>query len=258
MASNKHIKQTPEERAEFLRARRRGFSGPLMFVVVIVAVIFVLSVFLRVSDVQVEGNVHYTDEEIIRAFEIEEGDNLFFFDRIAAAARAYSKLPYIKEVAIERKLPNKVLITVEESTALAYLELGDEQWTMDDTCKILGKATQSELSQLVPIVGIDPGTLLIGETLTTSDANTATVKFLADVLWQLEKRGLAPQTTQVDFSDPDSPAFSYGGRFTVVLGRNNALEHKFGMFVSVLEQLKAGDVGVIDVSDGTTAHFRPD
>ena len=44
MASNKHIKQTPEERAEFLRARRRGFSGPLMFVVVIVAVIFVMSV----------------------------------------------------------------------------------------------------------------------------------------------------------------------------------------------------------------------
>ena len=129
---------------------------------------------------------------------------------------------------------------------------------MDDTCKILGKAAEGELSQLVPIVGIDPGTLLIGETLTTSDANSATVKYLSDVLWQLEKRGLAPETNQVDFTDPDSPSFSYGGRFTVVLGRNNALEHKFGMFVSVLEQLKPGDVGTIDVSDGTTAHFRPD
>ena len=257
MPASKHSKQPADERAEFLRARRRGFSGPLMFVVVIVAVIFAMSVFFRVSDIQVEGNVHYTDEEIIRAFEIEEGDNLFFFDRIAAAARAYSKLPYIEEVAVERKLPNRVLITVEESTALAYLELGDEQWTMDHSCKILGKAAEGELEQLVPIVGIDPGTLLIGERLTTHDADEAEVDYLAAVLWQIQERGLAGETSQVDFSNPDSPRFSYGGKYTVVLGRNNALEHKFGMFVSVLGMLKEGDVGVIDVSDGTTAHFRP-
>ena len=29
------------------------------------------------------------------------------------------------------------------------------------------------------------------------------------------------------------------------------------MFVSVLEKLKAGDVGIIDVSDGQVAHFSP-
>ena len=51
-----------------------SFSGPMMFFLVIVAVIFVMSVFFRVSDIQVEGNTHYTDEEIIRAIDIEEGD----------------------------------------------------------------------------------------------------------------------------------------------------------------------------------------
>ena len=48
-----------------------SFSGPMMFFLVIVAVIFVMSVFFRVSDIQVEGNTHYTDEEIIRAIDIE-------------------------------------------------------------------------------------------------------------------------------------------------------------------------------------------
>ena len=74
---------------------------------------------------------------------------------------------------------------------------------------------------------------------------------------QIEARGLTDNITQIDFSDPDSPEFSYQDRYTVVLGQESGLEHKFGMFVTVLEKLKAGDVGVINVSDGTTAHFSP-
>ena len=171
--------KTPRENTARSAAIRRwaAISGPLMFVVVVVAVIFAMSVFFRISDIQVEGNVHYTDQEIIRAIDIEEGDNLFFFDRFAAIGRAFSKLPYIETVTVERSLPNKVIITVEESTALAYLELGDEKWTLDHSCK--------------------------------------------------------------------------------VLGRHTSTEYKFGMLVSAMEQLKEGDVGILDVSDGAKAHFTP-
>ena len=160
-----------------------SFSGPMMFFLVIVAVIFVMSVFFRVSDIQVEGNTHYTDEEIIRAIDIEEGDNLFFFDWFAALSRVFAKLPYVEEVSVERKLPNKVTITVKESQALAYIVLGDEDWTIDHSCKVLGKATEDELSGLIPIIGISPGTLLIGEPLQTDNGDTAVVDFIADVLY---------------------------------------------------------------------------
>lgn len=237
--------------------RRSSFSGPLMFVVAIVAAIFVMSVFFRVSDIQVKGNVHYTAEEIIRASAIEEGDNLFFFDRIAAISRALSKLPYIEDVAVERRLPNKVIITVEESSALAYLELGEEQWTLDHRCKVLGKAAEGETDALIPVVGIRPGTLMIGEQMETEDQDREQVEYLAAVLDQIEARGLTENVTQIDFSNPKSPEFQYRDRYTVVLGGEEGLEHKFGMFVTVLEKLKPGDVGVINVSDGVTAHFSP-
>ena len=136
-----------------------------MFFLVVVAVIFVMSVFFRVSDIQVRGNSHYSDEEIIRAIDIEEGDNLFFFDRFAALSRVFAKLPYIDEVSVERSLPNKVIITVSESQALAYIVLGEEKWTIDHSCKVLGKANDDELQGLIPIEGISPGTLMIGEPL---------------------------------------------------------------------------------------------
>ncbi len=234
-----------------------SFSGPMMFFLVIVAVIFVMSVFFRVSDIQVEGNTHYTDEEIIRAIDIEEGDNLFFFDRFAALSRVLAKLPYVEEVSVERKLPNKVTITVKESQALAYIVLGDEDWTIDHSCKVLGKATEDELSGLIPIVGISPGTLLIGEPLQTDNGDTAVVDFIAEVLYQLEQRGLYTQVGRVDFTDQQRVSFTYGDKYTVILGDSSGIEHKFGMVVSVMSQLLEGDIGIIDVSDGTTAHFSP-
>lgn len=258
MAFSFKTAQLPEEELSgYMRARRRAFSGPLMFVVVVVAAIFVMSVFFRVEDIQVVGNSHYTAEEIIRAVDIEEGDNLFFFDRFAAVGRAFSKLPYIEAVTVERSLPNRVVITVEETKALAYLQLGDEKWTLDHNCKVLGKAAEGEEETLLPIVGMKPGTLMIGEIMQTEDGSTETVDYLAEVLDQIEARGMTGQVTRIDFTNPNSPEFDYGGKYTVVLGRHDKVEYKFGMFVTVLDMLKEGDVGVIDVSSGSKAHFSP-
>ena len=237
--------------------KRSGLSGPVSFAITIVAIIFVMSVFLRVEEIYVEGNTHYTDEEIIRAIDIEEGDNLFFFDRFGMLSRVFAKLPYIREVSVERTLPNKVTITVEESEALAYLVLGEEKWTLDQNCKVLGKAAEGETAFLIPIEGIKPGTLLIGEDMETEDKDSAVVSYLADVLYQIEERGLRYSVTGIDFSDPKNVNFSYAGRYNVVLGKDSNTEYKFGMFVSVLSKLKEGDVGVINLSDGNTASFIP-
>ena len=249
--------EAPKLSLSMLR-RLADFSGPLTFVIVVVAIIFVMSVFFRVSDVRIEGNTHYTDEEIIRAIGIEKGDNMFLFDRFGTLSRVFAKLPYIEQVvSVERRLPNRVTITVVESEALAYLELGDEQWTLDHSCKILGQAAEGETDYLIPVEGIAPGTLLIGEPLTTEDGDVEIVEYLTDVLYQIEERGLARNVTRIYFTDSNNVEFSYGRKYTVVLGRNTNLEHKFGMFVAVLDMLKDGDLGIIDVSDGTTAHFSP-
>lgn len=258
MAASLHRDNASGAGGNFKKPRRRSsFSAPLTFLVVVVAAIFVMSVFFRVSDIEVEGNTHYTDEEIIRAMDIEQGDNLLFFDRFGAVSRAHAKLPYVEEVSIDRKLPNKVIISVVESEALAYLVLGDEKWTMDHGARILGKAAEGETESLIAVEGISPGTLMIGELMQTEDNDEALVQFVADVLDQIEARGLVSSVTRVDFSDPEAVEFSYGIKYTVVLGGPENIERKFGMFVAVLDKLKEGDVGVIDVSDGITAHFSP-
>ena len=254
MAHSLHSQQPPESKHGEHNAPRKHTSVNALigFVLVVIAAIFVMSVLFRVHDIRVEGNEHYTDEEIIKAIDIEDGDNLFFYDRIAAVSRALAKLPYIEEVSITRSLPDRITITVTESKAMAYLVVGDEDWTLDHNCKVLGKAADGEQDQLIPIVGFDPGTLLIG-----GDGSIAPVEYLAEILYQLQERGLASNVTRIDFSDPDAVKFSYGRKYTVILGSYSEVEYKFGMFVSVMEKLKAGDVGIINLSDTSTAHFSP-
>jgi len=254
---NRRRQRNPDEEGFSLRELTASASGPVMFFLVIVAVIFVMSVFFRVSDIQVRGNTHYTDEEIIRAIDIEEGDNLFFFDRFAALSRVFAKLPYIDEVTVERSLPNRVIITVTESQALAYIVLGEEKWTIDHNCKVLGKANEDELAGLIPILGISPGTLMIGEPLETSDGDERIVTYIAEVLDQLEARNLYRRVGRVDFSNPKQVEFTLDDKYTVRLGSDSDVEYKFGMLISALSQLLEGDVGIINVSDGNTAHFSP-
>ena len=244
--------------SDFMRSRRRSsFSGPLMFFILIIAVIFVLSVFFRVSSIVVTGNTHYTDSEIINAIEIEQGDNLFFFDRFAAVSRVFAKLPYVEEVTVTRNLPNKVIIEVKETTAIAYIQLGTELWTLDHNCKILGKAAEDEDIGLVPVVGLDPGTLLINERLTTADGSERSVNFLEEIFDQIEGRGILTYITKIDFSDANNVKLSYGGKYIINIGDPYQVEHKFSLVVSAISQLKEGDIGIIDVSDAKTVHFQP-
>jgi len=239
------------------RHRRNGFVNTVIFFVGVIAVIFVLSIVMRVSEVKVIGNEHYSADEIIKAVGIEEGDNIFFFDRFSAISRVFAKLPYVEEVYVERKLPGTVTITIAECKAMAYIAIGEENWTIDQNCKVLGKANDGEYEGLIPIYGFDPGTLYIGERLTTSDDNEQQVDYLADILNQIQGRELNGNIKRVDVSNFKRVKLYFASKYVIVLGADHNTEHKFGLFLSAISQLKSGDFGTIDVSDDTTAYFTP-
>lgn len=246
--------------SEFMAApkkRKSSIGSAITFVIIVVAVIFVMSVTFRVNNISVTGNEHYSAEEIVNAIEIEQGDNLFFFDRFAAITRVFAKLPYVSEVKIERALPDRVTINVKESSAIAYLKIGAELWTMDEKAKILGKAAEGEEGTLIPIVGFKAGTLFINETITTSDGNDRPTLYLKDILHQIKTRALAYQISRIDFSDTNHVKISMGGKYIIKLGDPSNVEKKFSLIVSTISKLKEGDIGIIDVEDGRSVTFSP-
>ena len=153
MSNTNDYYSKPSERRES-RSPRRTLYRPLTFFLIIVAIIFTMSVFFKVENIEVSGNSKYSKEEIISASGIHTGDNLFFINRIGAGSRVVVKLPYVDSVKITRSLPNSVTITVEESKAAACIQSGDELWSISSTGKFLSRLTEKDARLLPKVTGV--------------------------------------------------------------------------------------------------------
>ncbi len=235
----------------------RNVNRPLTFFLVIVALIFIMSVFFKVSRIEVRGNSIYSAEEVIRASGITEGDNLFFINGIAAGSRVAVKLPYVDSVQINRGLPNLVIIEVTESKAVGCLKVADELWSVSSRGKFLSSITQDDSSYIAMISGVSVSEAATGEYIKAASGEENKLAYLTDILYQIQARGLLGKVTAIDMSDVSNPTFEYDSRFLVKLGAMDNTEYKFGKLLSAVSQLTADDAGTLDVSSGDKVIFNP-
>ena len=242
------------------KSRRAGSAlyAPVSFFIILAALIFGMSVFFRVAGITVSGNEFYSDEEIIEASGIEEGDNLFFINRITAITRLRARLPYVESAAIRRSLPNRLEIEVSESSAIAWVNTDVGRWAIDRGCKLLGAISDTEAAALIEIVGLEAIAPQSGEFIAPGEAETPKVGYLADILRQISLLGMSGNVSSVDISDVSSPSFWYLDRFRVRLGSNENLEYKFQLLQSAVAKLKPGDSGTLDLSIDERAHLIQD
>ena len=217
-----------------------------------------MSVFFRVSTIEVEGNSLYTSEEIIEASGIEQGDNLFFINRFTAISRIFSKLPYVEKAVINRSLPNRLVIVITESQAIACVAAEDGTWAIDRGCKLLSKAGGDELRGLIRIEGLTPIAPEAGQIIAPGEAESPKVSYLSAILTQIDTLGLRDNITYIDISGISNPSFDYLGRFTVKLGSFENTEYKFQCLLSAVDALSEGDRGTLDLSIDKRAHLTYD
>ena len=242
------------------RNRRRelkasAWFGPMSFVLVCISVVVAMSIFFRVSTVEVEGNEDYTDQEIVAATGIDAGDNLFFLNRISAISRMMARLPYIQEASVSRVLPDKVVITVKESNAIATVQSETSAWMIDRNCKMMTAVTESEAMGLIPVTGITAVLPNVGDPIQPAEGDEGRIEYLSEILLEIEVRGLQSRISKIDITDPSNPVLRFDDRFDVKLGDKGDTIRKFGLFLSSSEQLASGDIGVIDLSLDENAHF---
>ena len=241
------------------KRNRGGVWGPVSFLLIVIAAVFGKSVFFRVHEVAVTGNVRYTSEEILLASGIEEGDNLFFINRGAATARINARLPYVEQAWIERSLPNRLEIHITESDAIAVVTAEDGTiWVLDRGCKLLASAGVEETEGLIEIRGLRPAEPEVGEQLSLSGGEGPKVDYLANILGLISDLGMQEDVRWIDMTDYASPSFRYLERFTVRLGADSGLEYKFQLMLSAIALLSAGDRGTLDLGIDNRVHLTYD
>ena len=133
------------------KRRRPQVGGKFIVIAVLLmlAVVFVgLCAFLRVSEIEVAGLESYTPEEITAAAGIEKGDSLLLVSSSKTALNICRKFPYIENVRIKREIPGKVVITVKESTAVAFIEAEGAYWKLDQNCRLLERTDAKSTAAL--------------------------------------------------------------------------------------------------------------
>jgi cell division protein FtsQ len=247
-----------ENRPRRRRKKRSSLYEPAAFLLICAAIVFSLGVFFRVSTIEVEGGSRYSDQEIIDASGIETGDNIFFINRFTAVSRIFSKLPYIESATINRHMPGRVVIEVEESRALAYVTVESDCWLIDRNCKLLEKVTASEAAAYISILGLSPIAPAVGEIVSPGLADETKVDFLAALLSGMQERDMQGDVYQIDMSNISDATFRYVDRFTVKFGNNENVDYKLDLLLSAVAQLAVGDAGTIDITADKKVSFSPE
>ena len=199
------------ERKHPRRTKRRGrfrFLYKLIsLVVVAAAMVTACVIFFRVNEVRVEGNSHYTPQEIIEASEIEMGDNLVTLWTWQINRLVGSKLPYVQRVVVGHTFPDKVTLQVVERTVAATVEGNGRQWLMASDGYLLETTGQS---QGIAIVGLEVEDPQAGQPMQVSEKDQSKGKAIVPLMEGLKRAGKLDQCTKFDCSAASSILVSYG------------------------------------------------
>ena len=232
----------------------------MAIILLVVGAVMFVSLLFRVSLIQVENNTVYSDEEIIAASGLEKGVNLFFINNFTAVSSIYATMPYVEEVNLKRVMPNKVIISVNGSDAVACVAFGGDYWLINANGKLLEKIDAKAAESFIRVEHMEPLQPVAGETLLVSETDQGKDELLKKLLSLFEKYGINNHVDYVDLEDINDPVFSYEGRFTVHMMGSGVLERRVVLAMSAISQLAPGDQGELelDSSDsGTRVYFSP-
>ncbi len=208
-------------------------------------------VFFRANSFAVEGNERYSDQELLEASGIREGENLLLIPGRTIAGRMEREMPYLREVRVVIRLPEQVLLQVEETTAAAAVRSDGTLWYIDSGGKLLERA--SEDGGLAVVTGI---TLLApseGTRMAVDSGEDLARRALLGLLQALEAHGLTGSVQSIDLSGASAVSMRYEGRLTVRMGLTDDFDYDMKMLQSIWTDYIQGqwsedDTGTLDLT----------
>lgn len=146
------------------RRKKHYFLRMVVTLAIIVGIIYLLnSPLFDVQKIQVEGNSYFTSEQVIERSGLKTGVNVFFGVDKKDMKKALLADPYVKNITVERSLPDTVIIKLEERQEAAAIPFSN-QYIITDADGLVLRTTEVEpaLTLLVGLTvkNMDPGQAL--------------------------------------------------------------------------------------------------
>ena len=93
----------------------------LLFILMMLTLgILSVTVFFNAEQIIVQGNTRYSAQELLEQGELSVGQNLFRLDKFKTIEKM-QEFPYVKDVEIDRKLPNTLVVKVIENQPVVWV-----------------------------------------------------------------------------------------------------------------------------------------
>lgn len=225
---------SPQKGGGLESLQRRGLRRRLLILAAslgipsLLALVFLfLLQYFHVENIYVEGNLHYTSEEIIDMVTGERfGDNSLYLS-LKYRNKGVEGIPFIQTMDVDVLSPDTIRIVVYEKTVAGYVEYLD-RYMYFDRDGIVVEASETKTEGIPEIAGIEFSQVVLYEPLPVE--NGGIFREILSITQILSKYGLSAD--KIYFDDTGEMTL-YFGEVRAKLGDEGNIEEK----VARLQQL---------------------
>ncbi len=248
-------KRNYEENKRKIKKKKKGKKAFIIILIFLIIGVLASGCYLLftsstfdVSEVELNGTERYTKEEIMSSLDISLGKNIFI-EFFSYNKENINKFPYLSDINLNIKLPNKIQLNVSERTSkyLAYDKEKNKFFKIDGEGYILeeGKIEEKTEDEML-VYGITfADEIIFGEKINEIDYSK--ILTYLNVKKEYDKSGIGMTITKVSFEN-SLTTLTLDDKLIVKFPNEIELEYKMNFLKGIIEKLPAESVGVIDMT----------
>lgn len=212
----------------------------------IIATAFLLGTYvLRISQVEVSGDVSVSADEVAALLNIQEGDTLLSYTEEEVRNRLLSN-PYLSLERMERKWPSRLTLHLVEREPVAGVSYGGGYVLIDKEGIVL--ETIDNVDGMLTAVNVSPTAAMVGNVIQGLDDYQ--IKVIGEISEKLQASIMWDEFTTIDVSQPACVVLGTKTNIKVRFGMAEEFETKIAMIDKLLPSVieEGMNFGTVDVS----------
>lgn len=208
----------------------------------------------NVNEIEINGNKNLKNSDIINEDDLIDNKNIFTYS-LKSINNDIESNPYIKSADVSIKLPNKIVINVEEVNIVGLLSNSNEHCYIDKDGNLVEKINDlSENNDKIIIktnFSIDNG-----EDIKFKNENDKTN--ILNILSLIEENSLGLKVRKIEYNgDSDINLITKYG--TTFIMENNDIKYNISRVSKILVDLQSKNIksGIVDLTYSNYALYRP-
>mgnify|MGYP004507096215 CR=1 FL=1 len=253
-----NIKKVTKKQAKIIRKKKRIkkiIKTILLLAIIIGGICFALiSPIFNVADIEVKGNEKIASDTIISLSQLQIGQNLFRFNKNKVSYEIKTNA-YIENVKIQRKIPNKIEIIIEEREQNYNVEFLNGYAYINNQGYILEISEQKLDLPVIKGISTQQEQIVEGNRLNEDDLEK--LEIIIQIMNICKSYNLDNKVSSIDMTDKNDYIMEMNEEKKIIhLGNEKNLTNKM-LYVPAILKENEGKEGTIYLNGDINVDFKP-